>query len=142
MHGERRDEFRFASGLETEMKLLAGIDNFFDDFAQLIDLDRENAAIRTAIVELVHRRLKRAINRFNAMTQQILETNDERKTESAGSCLVYDFENVDGAAEFLKRADDDVALLVDREIPSAPAIDIVSRNSCINVPFVFHFFGR
>ncbi len=33
-------------GLQTEMKLLTGIDDFFDDLAQLIDLDRKNAAIR------------------------------------------------------------------------------------------------
>jgi hypothetical protein len=124
------------------MKLLAGIDNFFDDLAQLIDLYRKNAAIRTTIVEFVHGRLKRAINRFHAMAQQILEANDERETESTGPRLVYDFEDIDRAAEFLKRTGDDVALLVDREIPAAPAIDIVGRNSCINVPFVFHFVGR
>ena len=52
VHGERGDQFRFAAGFEPEVKLLAGIDNLFDDFAQLIDLDRENAAILIAITEL------------------------------------------------------------------------------------------
>ena len=33
VHGERGDEFGFAAGFETEMKLLAGVDNLFDDFA-------------------------------------------------------------------------------------------------------------
>ena len=45
VHGQRGDQFRFAAGFETKMKLLAGIDDFLDHFAQLIDLDRENAAI-------------------------------------------------------------------------------------------------
>ena len=45
VHRERGDQFRFAARFESEMKLLAGVDDFFDHFAQLIDLDRENAAI-------------------------------------------------------------------------------------------------
>src|SRR6266571_2329639 len=33
VHRERGDKFRFAAGFESEMKLLASIDNLFDDFA-------------------------------------------------------------------------------------------------------------
>ena len=52
VHRQRGDQFRFAAGFETEMKLLAGIDDFFDHLAQLIDLDRENAAILVLVTEL------------------------------------------------------------------------------------------
>ena len=142
VHGERGDQFRFAASFETEMKLLAGIDDLFDHFAQLIDLDRENAAILRAVIEFADRGLKRAIDRFDAVPKQILEPNDERKTEAASARFVYDFEDVDLAADFLQRRDDDVSLFVDREISTTPAIDIVSRDGCINVPFVFHFLGR
>ena len=74
------------------------------------------------------------------MAQQILKTNDERKTESARPRFVYDFENVDGAAVFLERVGDDVAVRVDREISAAPAIDIVGRDCGTQRPSRFSFF--
>src|SRR3984893_15026804 len=83
VHGESSHQFRFTAGFQTEMKLLAGIDNLFNHFAQLNDLDRKNAAILTAIIEFGHGALKCAIDRFDAMTQQILKANDEGKAESA-----------------------------------------------------------
>ena len=73
MHGQRRNQFGFAAGFETKMKLPARIDDFFDHFTQLIDLDRENAPILIAITKLRHCALKRAVNRFNAVSQQILK---------------------------------------------------------------------
>ena len=45
VHGEGRDQFRLAARFESEMKLLPGVDDLFDHFAQLVDLDRKNAAI-------------------------------------------------------------------------------------------------
>src|SRR4030088_1696291 len=142
VHGERSDRLRLAPGLETEVKLLPRIDDLLDHLAQLIDLDRKNAAIISSIVELAHGGLKRAVDRFDAMPQQILKANDQRETEPAVARFVHDFEDVDLAAKLLGGLRDHVTPLVDREISAAPAIDIVSRNSCINVPFVLHFFGR
>ena len=55
VHRQRGDQFRLAARFETEMKLLAGVDDLFDHFAQLIDLDRKNAAILVAITEFLHR---------------------------------------------------------------------------------------
>src|SRR4029453_3816766 len=52
MHRKRGDQFRLASCFETKVKLLTGIDNFFDYFAQLIDLDRKNAAIFIFVAKL------------------------------------------------------------------------------------------
>ena len=61
------------------------------------------------------------------------------KLKPAIARFIYDFQNVDGAAVLLQRLRDDVAGRVDSKITSAPAIDIISRDRCINVPFVFHF---
>ena len=103
VHRQRGDQFRFAARFETKMKLLAGIDDLLDHFAQLIDLDRKNAAIFVAITELRDRVLKRAVDRFDAVPQQILKADHQRKTEAARARFVYDFEHVDGAAVFLQR---------------------------------------
>ena len=141
VHGQRRDQFRFAAGLETKMKLLAGIDNFFDYLTQLIHLDRENAAILAAVIELLNRVSKRAIDRFDPVTKQILEANDQRKTEAAGPRFVYDFEDVDRSTGLLQGHRLHIASIVDGEIAGAPAVDVVGADRGLNVPLVFYFFG-
>src|SRR5438874_5020991 len=79
VHGERGDQLRLTPGFQAEMKLLAGIDNFFDYFAQLIDLDRNNSAVTIAITKFGDRIFKSAIDRFDAVSQEVLKPNDERK---------------------------------------------------------------
>src|SRR5437667_12850658 len=69
MHGKRCNQCRFTARFETKMELLARVDDFFDHFAQLIHLDRENAAILIVITELRHRTLKCAVNRFDPVPQ-------------------------------------------------------------------------
>ncbi len=91
------------------MKRLACIDDFLNHFAQLIDLDRENAPIFVAITELRNRRLKDTVNRFDPVPQQILESDYERKTEVARARFIYNLEQVDGTAVFLQRLCLDVA---------------------------------
>src|SRR5262249_28605133 len=119
--------------------LLAGIDDFFNHFAELIDLDRKNAAILAFVVVLRDRVLKREVNRFNPMTKQILEPDDERKTQAARARFAYHFENINAAAGLLERCGDHVAFSVDRKISTAPTIDIVSSDGGVNVPLVLHF---
>src|SRR5205823_8229355 len=58
VHRERGDQFRFAARFQSEMELLASIDNLFDDFAELIDLNRKDTAILTPITEFGDRILK------------------------------------------------------------------------------------
>src|SRR5205807_9755454 len=137
VHGERSDEFRFAAGFQSEVKLQAGIDNLFDDFPQLVDLDRENAAIFIAITELRHRGLKGAINRFDAVPEQILKPDYQRKAEPTVASFVYNFENVDATAVFLEWTRLDVPGGVDGKVTATPSLHIVSGDSGLNVPLGF-----
>ena len=138
VHRQCGDQFRLASGFETKMKLLAGIDNFFNDFAQLINLDRKNTAILILVTELRYRLLKCAVYRFDTVTEQILKSDDQRETQTAIARFIYDFQDVDRAAVFLQRSGHHIPGWVDGEITAAPAIDIVGRDRCVNVPLVFH----
>ena len=92
------------------------------------------------VTELCHRVLKRGVDRLNPVPQQILKPDDEREAEAAIPRFVYDFENIDRAAFFLKGAHLDIADAVDRKIAGAPAIDVVSGNSGVNIPLGLHFF--
>ena len=141
VHGEGGDQFRFRPGLEAKMKLLARVHDLFDDFAQLVDLDRKNAAVVVLVTEFAHRALEGAVDRMDAVTQEILEADDEGKPEPARARFVHDFENVDRAAVFLERANLGVAGGVDGEIASAPALDVIGRDRRLDVPIVFRFFG-
>ncbi len=138
MHRQCRHQFRFASSFQPEMKLLASIDNFFNHFAQLIDLDRENTAILVPIAEFSDRRLKCPIDRFHAMPEQVLKPHDQREPKAARPRFIHHFEKVDRAAIFLKWFGDDIAIRVDREITASPPIDVVGGDGGLEVPVVFH----
>ncbi len=136
VHRERGDQLRFAARFETEMKLRAGVDDLFDHFAQLVDLDRKDAAILVAITELLHRGLKGAVDRLDPVAQQVLKPDDERKTEAALARFVDHLEHVNRAAGILQWLRHDVPGAVDREVAAAPAVDIVSRDGGVNIPVV------
>ena len=61
------------------MKRLSGVDDLLDHFTQLINLDRENAAVIAAVLEFGNRVVKSAVDRFDAMPEQILKADDERE---------------------------------------------------------------
>src|SRR3989441_1129509 len=48
---EAREQFRLAADFQTEPVGFAGVENFFNDFAQLIDLDGKHAAVFALVVE-------------------------------------------------------------------------------------------
>jgi len=91
------------------MMAAARIYDLFDDFAQLIDLDRKNTAIMILIAELRDRALKCAVNCFDPVPEQILEPNQQRKTEVSRTRFVDDFQQIDGTAIVLQRLRFDVA---------------------------------
>src|SRR6266446_5942984 len=94
------------------------------------------------ITELGDCSLKCAVDRFDPVPEQILKPDDEREAEATIPRFVYNFENIDRAAFFLKGTHLDIAGAVDREIAGAPAIEIVSGNSSDNIPLDLHFFVR
>src|SRR4029077_2320627 len=124
------------------MKLLAGIDDLFDHLAQLVDFNRENAAIFVAVTELAHGSLKRAVNRFDSVTQQILKPDDKRETEPPIAGLIDNGKDVDGAPVFLQRPRHDVAGAINGKVIATPSIDVVSGDGGLDVPLSFHFGSR
>src|SRR5256885_13620775 len=116
MHGQCSDELRFASRLQAKVKSLASVDDLFDHFAQLIDFDRENAAVFSAVIEFRDRVFECAVNGFDAVPEQILKADDKGKGEPARSRFVNDFKNGNGATILLERLGYDVAISVDGEV--------------------------
>ena len=119
------EKLRLAAALQPEMKFRARVEDFFHHLAELVDLDREHAAIRLLVTGLGDGAGKRAADRLHAVAQQILEPDDERKAETLFARLVDHIHHVDGRALVEQRRDLGVAPRVDRKIARAPTVDVI-----------------
>ena len=103
MDGQRGDQLGLAAGLDAEMERRAGIHDLLDHFAELVDLDREDAAIGVAIIRLGDGVGEGLIDRLHAMAEEILKAEDDRESEAALLGLVDEFHDVDGSLGRLRR---------------------------------------
>src|SRR5438477_2704298 len=101
VHGEGGDQLGFASGFEAKMVLFTRIDDFLDYFPKLIDFDGKNAAIAAPIIKFRDGGFKGPVDALDAMTKQILKTNNQRKTEAARARFVHHFQNINCTAVLL-----------------------------------------
>src|SRR5436190_4136268 len=140
VHSQGRDQLRFAASLQAKVKRLAGIDDFLDHFTQLIDFDRENAAVFSAVVEFRDRVFESAVNGFDAVPKQVLKADDKWKGEPARTRFVNDFKNGNGASILPERLGYDVASSVDGKVTGSPTLDVVGGVCRLQVPIVFRHF--
>ena len=93
------------------------------------------------IAEFGDRVLKGAVDRFDAVPEQILKPDDERETRGRASRASLTTSRMSiAAAVFLKRLAPRHCLRVDREITAAPAIDVVSGDGGTQRPTRSSFF--
>ena len=95
MKGQRRHEFRLAARLETKMPALPGVEDLFDDFAQLVDLDRKDASVDVAIAHGLDRLGKGLIDGLDTIAQEIVKTHCQGEAELAAFCLRDDLHQID-----------------------------------------------
>ena len=134
MQRETGKEFRLAADFETEVERLARIQDFFHDFTELVHLDRKHAAILALKIKFRDGVLKCLVNRFDAMPENILKPDEQRKFQAATLRLLDDIGDVHARARVLQRLGDDVAGVVDVKILRAPAGDVVEVARGLNVP--------
>ncbi len=136
---ERRDQLRLAPGLEADVVQRARVHDLLHHFAELVHLDRKNAAITPAISRLLDRRRECLADRLDAMPQQILKTQHHRKAQPVlAPRLVDDFHDVDRRRRIARRRHLDIAARIDRKIAESPAVDIVERSGGGNIPRLLH----
>src|SRR5690625_2561800 len=78
VEGEGDQEFRFATGFDSEIVRFARVENLFDDLAELVDLDRKNSPVNAGVSLLFDRFLKSFVDFGDAVTEEILEADHER----------------------------------------------------------------
>ena len=89
------EQFGLAAHFEAEIVRLAGIEDFFHYFAQLIDLNGENAAIFTLVIEFTDRASKRQVDGFDTVAKDVLKTDQDRKFQAASFSFFNDVSDID-----------------------------------------------
>ena len=128
------EQFRLAADFEAEIERLARIENFLHHFAQLVHLDRKHAAILALVIEFRDGIAKRQVDGLDAMPQNVLKADEQRKLQPAPLRLLDHVRDVHRRAGILQRLGDDVPGVVDVEIFRAPAMDVVKRARRLDVP--------
>ncbi len=136
VHGQTGVDLGFRADLQTVVERLAGIEDLFHDFAELVDLDRKNAAIDAFVVVVGDRFVERGVEKLDAMAQQILKSNEKRRLEIQRLRVVERIDDRNRDTVFLQRCDCQIAVRVDAEIAGAPSVDHVQRRGVVDRPLV------
>src|SRR5439155_1040832 len=129
------------AGFEAEVVGLAEVEDFLDDVALLVDLDRVDAAVSALVVELVDGALEGGVDLADAVTEDVGEAEENGKLDAARLQLIDEFFEVDGLVGPLVRMHRDVAGLADGEVSLAPLPNAIGFRRIGNLPF-FHQFHQ
>ncbi len=124
MNRQRGEKLGLAAALDAEMPRLTRIQNLLHNLAELVDLDREDAAIFCTIAHLTDRIREGLVDRLYAIAQEVVKAHDQRESEFALAGFSDHFHEVDLLIIAL-RINGDVAGGIDAEVSAAPALDIV-----------------
>lgn len=119
----------------------ARVHDFLHDFAELVDLDGEDAAVDILVAGFGDRGGEGAVDGFDAIAEEILEAEDHRESEAAFASGGDHLGDIDTGVGVFGGLDLDIAVGIDRKIIGAPAVDIVERNSRRDVPSLIHEGG-
>ena len=106
------EHLRLGADFEAVVERPAGVEDLFDDFAKLVDLDREDAAVVAAVVVLGDGAVERVVQRLDAVPQQILKTDEQRRVEVQRLRLAKRVDDRYGDAAFLQRRNGQVAVRI------------------------------
>ncbi len=121
VHGEGDHQLGLGAGLEAVVEILARGDDLIDNLAELVDLDREHAAVFTPVAFLLDGLAEHFVELHDAMAQQVLEPDDHRRLQAHAEGLVDDIEHADAAAVGA-RLHADAALGIHGVVAGTPAL--------------------
>ena len=114
--------------------LATELDQFLDDVALLVDLDREHRPVAALVAALVDRLLERARQRRDAQLQDVRDAQQDRQLEAAAAQVFDQLGQRELGAALAHRLHDQVALVVDRERFAAPGGQLVELGAVAGRP--------
>ena len=135
MNGQRGKEFRLAAHLHAEVKRRARVHDLLHHFPQLVDLDREDAAVGRLVLRVGNGGDEFLVEHVHAVPQQILKAQQQREDQPARFGLLHHRHEVErGPLVVAARAHGHVARVVHAEVGIAPAGDVISLQGAGYVP--------
>ena len=99
----------FEPGLEAEPVFAAEVEDFLDDVALLVHLDRVDADVAPLVAVLVDRRLEGVVDVAEPVPQDVGEAEQHRQPDAAELQVIGELLQVDRARRILGRVGEDVA---------------------------------
>ena len=128
------EQLRLAAHFEAEIERLAGIEDFLDHLAELVDLDGKHAAVFALVIELGDGAAEGQVDGLDAVAQDVLEPDQHRELQPARLGLLDDVGQVHRRAGVPQRLGDDVPGFVDVEVLRAPAMNVVQVSGVPGCP--------
>ena len=117
-------ELRLGTGFQTKIELTSVRDDLLHHRLHLVHLDRIDDVVLPLVVIFLLSLVEAAGRLFNSVVQDVGETQQHRRRDIAQSQFVHHITQVNLSIVFTGRHID-VAFVVDLEIGSSPAIDVV-----------------
>ena len=134
MEGQPSEQFRLAAYFQPEVVRLAGIQNLFDDFAQLVDLDGEHPAIAALVAKFGDGISERHVDRFHSMTKDVLKANQHRELQAARLGFLDHIREVHRGACLLQWLGDNAPRFINVEVLGAPTLNAVQIARLLDIP--------
>ena len=122
--GEGDDELRLRTSFEAEIIFFTCVEDLFDHFAELVDLDREDASVATVVVLFLDGAAEGFVDLRHAVAEQVLDANRERGLQAGSFDFLDDVRNTDFAVVAF-RVHAEVTLRVHGEVVTSPSFEAV-----------------
>ena len=134
LESQAGEEFRLAANFEPEVIRLASVENFFNDFAELVDFDWEDAAVFALVIKFGDGAAKRQIDRLDPVSEDVLESDQNRKLQPARLGFFDDVGEIDRGPGIPLWLGGDSTGFADIEVTGAPPVNAVQIPSLLDIP--------
>ncbi len=134
VHREAREDLGLAADLDAVVVGPPRIEDLLHHLAELVDLDREDAAVHAAELVLGDGLEEGLVEGAHPVVEQILEADQQRRLQALRHRVVHHLADVDLLPALLQRGDRDVPAFVHVEVPAAPAVDQVQLGGVLGRP--------
>ena len=120
--GQHGQQFRLRSGFESEAVGPAVFEDFFDDLALLVDLDRKHAAVIALVAVLLDGVHESAVNLAQPVLQDFAEADQDGRVDAAKHELVDQLFQIDAAVGFFAGMNPEIAVARRRRNSLSPRL--------------------
>ena len=120
--------------LEADVERSAEVDDFFHHVALLVDIDRVDRAVPALVLVLGDRAPEALAEAADAGREDVREADQQRHVQAATAQIERQVVEIDAGPAVAAWPDLDATLLVDRDEPGAPRVNVVELDRILDGP--------